>query len=173
MFVPGARPWAGLGKVQREFAKIADSLVSELDAGIVFIPFSGQVDCRMATEIASMMKHKESALVISHHSPREIMAIVGQMDIIIGMRLHSLIFASAMGVPIVGIIYQPKVKQFLKLIQQEKSGTDLERLEFESFMKQILSVWSSRNDIADNLRSRFETLRREEDLLLELKDLLI
>ena len=35
------------------------------------------------------------------------------------MRLHALIFAASQGVPLVGVVYDPKVSSFLKYMGQE------------------------------------------------------
>jgi polysaccharide pyruvyl transferase WcaK-like protein len=42
---------------------------------------------------------------------------VGQCDVLIGMRLHSLIYAAGRRVPLIGISYDPKIDHFLKRIK--------------------------------------------------------
>ena len=41
------------------------------------------------------------------------------MRVVVSMRLHALIFAAGQGVPLVGIVYDPKVSAFLKYIGQD------------------------------------------------------
>ena len=41
------------------------------------------------------------------------------MAAVVSMRLHGLIFAAGHGVPLVGIVYDPKVSSFLRYIGQE------------------------------------------------------
>ena len=41
------------------------------------------------------------------------------MSLVISMRLHTLIFASGQGVPVVGIVYDPKVSGFLDYLGQD------------------------------------------------------
>ena len=43
----------------------------------------------------------------------EVVAYTSQFDFILGMRLHSLIMAHAVGVPMIGLSYDPKVASFL------------------------------------------------------------
>ncbi len=50
--------------------------------------------------------------------PDEILAIISKCDLLIGMRLHSLVFAAISAVPMVGLSYDPKVEAFMKLIDQ-------------------------------------------------------
>ena len=49
----------------------------------------------------------------------EILALVRRMSLVISMRLHTLIFASGQGVPVVGIVYDPKVSGFLDYLGQD------------------------------------------------------
>ena len=41
------------------------------------------------------------------------------MEAVVSMRLHALIFAASQGVPLVGVVYDPKVSSFLKYMGQE------------------------------------------------------
>ena len=49
-----------------------------------------------------------------HHSSDVIIGMLGRMKLVCGMRLHSLIFATAGGAPVVGISYDVKVDSFIK-----------------------------------------------------------
>ena len=49
----------------------------------------------------------------------EILALVRRMSLVVSMRLHTLIFASGQGVPMVGVVYDPKVSGFLDYLGQE------------------------------------------------------
>jgi polysaccharide pyruvyl transferase CsaB len=50
-------------------------------------------------------------------SPLEMMKEISECDMIVGMRLHSLIFAACQSVPIVGVSYDPKIDRFLDILQ--------------------------------------------------------
>ena len=40
------------------------------------------------------------------------------MEMVVSMRLHALIFSSGQGVPVAGIVYDPKVSGFLDYLEQ-------------------------------------------------------
>ena len=65
------------------------------------------------------MMEEPSWLLESRWRPEELMGVIGQSELVISMRLHTLIFASGQGVPMVGIVYDPKVSGFLDYLGQD------------------------------------------------------
>ncbi|WP_332882030.1 polysaccharide pyruvyl transferase family protein [Methanosarcina horonobensis] len=57
------------------------------------------------------------------------MGIFGKMEMVIGMRLHSLIFSARMNVPMIGITYSGKVDEFLKMVEQDKWSLNYKEIE--------------------------------------------
>ena len=60
---------------------------------------------------------------IPGYSPEELAGIIGKATFTIGMRLHTLIFSAKMGVPFVGIEYDPKVKYYVDMLDMHLAGT--------------------------------------------------
>ena len=58
------------------------------------------------------------------------------MEIVVSMRLHALIFAAGQGIPLAGVVYDPKVSAFLRYIGQEQF-VDLEALTEEGLRQMI------------------------------------
>lgn len=61
-----------------------------------------------------------------------IIGALSRMQAVVSMRLHALIFAAGQGIPLAGVVYDPKVSAFLRYIGQENfqdlSSLTLERL---------------------------------------------
>ncbi|MHA6532697.1 polysaccharide pyruvyl transferase CsaB [Paenibacillus sp. BAC0078] len=55
--------------------------------------------------------------------PQQMLREVGQCDVLIGMRLHSLIYAAGRRVPLIGISYDPKIDHFLERVGCQPIGT--------------------------------------------------
>jgi len=54
----------------------------------------------------------------------------------VGMRLHALIFAAGQGIPLAGVVYDPKVSAFLRYIGQD-NFTDLDSLTEEKLLAMV------------------------------------
>lgn len=102
---------------ERNIARVADYLSSELGYAPVFIVMQYPVDVKAARAIISEMNEK-AYMIDANITDAEMLGIIGRLDAVIGERLHTLIYAAATGVPFVGIGYDPKVKSFMDYIGQ-------------------------------------------------------
>jgi polysaccharide pyruvyl transferase CsaB len=128
--------------LDRLLASVADELIFKYNAELVFLPFHKGVDEAFCRSIQLNMARR-SFLINSIHDPKEVKALVGQAELLIGMRLHSLVFASTYGIPLVGISYDPKVSKFLSQIGVN-SFTTIEELSEEQLLANIDEVMSRR-----------------------------
>lgn len=81
----------------------------------VWIPLKHPDDVTISKTIAERMDVKGYILTESY-SARELVGIIGACDLMIAMRLHSMIYASAVSTPAIGLSYDPKVSGFAKYI---------------------------------------------------------
>ena len=65
-----------------------------------------------------------------------IIGAFSRMEAVVSMRLHALIFAAGQGIPLAGVVYDPKVSAFLRYIGQDLF-TDLEVLTEENLRAMI------------------------------------
>lgn len=116
------RPWKGLEeKYIPIFAQIADYLYERQHLMPVFIPLNAKKDTKISRDIMNEMKY-HAVLVEDENSVMNLMSITGEAELVIGMRLHSLIYASVSRTPAIGIVYDPKVRNFIELTEQEDGG---------------------------------------------------
>lgn len=69
-------------------------------------------------------------------SASTMIGILSRMQIVFSMRLHALIFAAGQGIPLAGIVYDPKVSSFLRYIGQ-KEFCDLHALTIDILKKMV------------------------------------
>ncbi|MCX6645081.1 MAG: polysaccharide pyruvyl transferase family protein, partial [bacterium] len=94
-------------------ARAIDMTTSNLGGGVVLIPFHHPGDFEYAEIIRKHVNDKDSVVVVKgKYRPAEMLGLIGKCDLVVGMRLHSLIFAANMGVPFVAMSYDPKIDEF-------------------------------------------------------------
>lgn len=106
-----------LDEKYRALASTFDRLIKEKDSNIVFLIFRYPEDIDVANKVMGMMKYTAHVL-LRQCRPSDMLAAISKMDAVIGMRLHSLIFAAKAKVPCLGLSYDPKVARFQQLIGQ-------------------------------------------------------
>jgi polysaccharide pyruvyl transferase CsaB len=65
-----------------------------------------------------------------------IIGALSRMQAVVSMRLHALIFAAGQGIPLIGVVYDPKVSAFLRYIGQELFA-DLDALTADALTEMI------------------------------------
>lgn len=80
-------------------------------------------------------------------TPEQMLGVLGKCKLVVGMRLHSLIFAASAGVPFLGISYDPKVEQFIRAAGQEGIGLD----EMASLPEKVRKTWETRDELEARL----------------------
>lgn len=142
------RPW-GTGDV---VAPVVEAMQALGDAGAAFalLPMHPRVDLPVCEDAARRLGAR-AGVVRAALTPGEMMAVIGAMDLLIGARLHALIFAIATGVPPVGLSYDPKVAGLFA-----EAGLDtllpLEGLTAPRLAATIASASRRREELRDRLR---------------------
>jgi len=153
------RDWQGWQHYKEILAEISDAIVRELDARVIFLPMQYPEDVRTAKTVAAWTQ-EECVVLDDEYSTSELLSLVANMDLMIGVRLHALIFAGVMGVPMIGISYDPKVDRFLRSIG-EKPVNDLQDITTASVMKEVRRKWAARREFtagSANLLARMRIL---------------
>lgn len=83
-----------------------------------------------------------------------------RLDLVLGMRLHALIYSVSISVPVIGLIYDPKVQGFLEYVNQPSAG-NVSDLKLESLKKLIDEVWSNKTEIALQLSEGNRLLKQK------------
>lgn len=112
------REWPRSPKYLTEIAKAADCLIEEDGVEVAFLPMQWPEDGEAARKVQQMMTHK-AVLLEGEFLVQEHLSCIANLDVLIGVRLHGLIFAFVSGVPSVGISYDPKIGSFMELIDEK------------------------------------------------------
>ena len=153
------RPWPGFeGRVEL-LAKAADYAYETYGFTPLFLPIESRLDVGAAQQVARHMKAPHY-LLNDTGSSAHVIGLFARMQVVVSMRLHALVFAAGQGVPLVGVVYDPKISSFLDYIGQDLY-TDLNTLTLEGLTAHIDAAVSR---IGDNafLSQGVERLRSVE-----------
>ena len=132
----GLRQWKGFDQAAPKIARAAQDAWEQHGLIPVFIPMEYPKDCEAAQKV---IQHLHCPYYrISEQIPiSQTIAVLSRMSMVVGMRLHVLIFAAKNGVPSIGISYDMKVDAFLKSIGCEDAVLHVQSLTAEQLMGQI------------------------------------
>lgn len=116
---------------RRELNAIADALTDlarKRPVHLRFLPFYQPEDEHASQYIADKMGDITSyggkiSFYREEQQPQDMLLEVSRCDLILGMRLHSLIYAANQRVPLIGISYDPKIDHFLKRLDSAPIGS--------------------------------------------------
>ncbi|MBS7527008.1 polysaccharide pyruvyl transferase CsaB [Fusibacter paucivorans] len=94
---------------------LTDALAKQYE--VYYLPFYYKNDTKIYDDLHDKVG-EHVHFVVEKYQSQEFMSLVQNMDLLIGARLHSLIFALVAEVPFIGISYDPKIDNFLETISQ-------------------------------------------------------
>ncbi len=152
------RSWKVDGAYKAVIAKVCDDIIAK-GLKVVFLPMHYPFDITAGKEIASLMKEKPYIL----DRPldfREMLSLVSQTRLIMGMRLHFLIFGALLNIPMVGLSYDPKVDSFLRLVNMP-SGGSVNCLNYDKLSETVFQALETSDQLKSILADRVALLRKE------------
>jgi polysaccharide pyruvyl transferase CsaB len=152
---------------QKSLATGLDLFYEACTCEFVFIPFhtlkEHQIsdDVTVARAVRARMRQKNAAHLIGRDHPVEdIAGVVAACDLIVGARLHSIIFAASAGVPVVSLSYDPKVTQMMSQLRIGKYNLDLKEYTSTNLCSRMLEAWGNRQVLAKYLLATTELLKK-------------
>ncbi|WP_066633887.1 polysaccharide pyruvyl transferase CsaB [Desulfolucanica intricata] len=152
------RPWKKLTAYRRVIADLAGDYTRQ-GFQVLIVPMHHSADLEVSREIAKLVG-KDCAVLDKNYNFLDLLEIIANLDVLIGMRLHFLIFGALLNVPIVGIAYDPKVSSFLELVDMPLGGY-VESLEYEQLSAVIKEVLDAPEQVREKLKARVKALRKE------------
>ena len=140
----------------REVERCILWLREEYGADSVLIPFFHDEDVCVCQAVAEHLEGQAGCLRKKYLS-EETLSIIGCMDVLVGVRLHSLIYAAIMGVPMIGISYDPKVDSFLASIDRPTPFT-VEDFTLEKFQTVFRETLERREELQSSTARRLDSL---------------
>ncbi|WP_313638619.1 polysaccharide pyruvyl transferase CsaB [Paenibacillus sp.] len=139
---------------RKELDVLAQGLIKanrEVPLHLRFLPFHAPSDNEDSRYVMEKLKGSiteyggQVSICEDAIHPQHMLREVGQCDVLIGMRLHSLIYAAGRRVPLIGISYDPKIDHFLDRIQCHPVGAT-NTLDAEQVAAEIVHLLGTAED---------------------------
>jgi polysaccharide pyruvyl transferase CsaB len=138
-----------------------------LDTKLLLLPLQKKQDMEPLEKFAQLWRQKNRQVEFIEtdeiQKPSQWLAVLSELDLLVGMRLHALIMALKSGVPVVGIAYDPKVRHVLTQFEQgilnlskDGEGTG----SFNEWLPTMQHAIASRAQLARRAREEAESAKK-------------
>lgn len=171
------RPWENTKDIVNEIKKACEIIASNYDYEILFIPCHFYSDLKIMKEV---LKHIDNDFKNKIHIldkylyVNEYLSLIGNLEFLIGMRLHALIFSVLMGVPVIGLSYDPKIDNFMSMIGKNKV-LNVSNIDFNDIINEVNYLTSNIDKEKQNVELKRNELSKivgvHNKILVDLIDL--
>ena len=146
---------------RRGLLEFLNGVTGELGARVLFIPMNPVTDAALMVGLRQEMAQPGRAAVLEErYDPGAILAVAGRLNVILSSRLHLLIFASIVHVPIIGISRGSKVDNFLAPFGLRAAGS-VDDCDFTAVLAETARLLAGQDAFATTSRRvRAELLAR-------------
>ncbi len=160
----------------QRLASIIDQLIEDHNANIWLLPFqaypddfrrqySPPVDDEVAiAQVSQLSCYPERLKQYKRFSNlEELITCLSNLDLMVGTRLHSIILAAGLGIPVIAIEYAPKIRGFMAEIQQLDYCLALDSLTPQQSVALIAKILNNWLAIRQQLCQAVESYRARMD----------
>ncbi len=128
-------------------------------------PYPAQDDRAPARRILPRLADLQPSVTLVEEAlpPALLKAVYGQMDLFIGTRMHSNIFALGMGVPVIAIGYQHKTRGIARMLGVEAWALDIQETGAQALIDRLTALWEGREALRAGLRASIPALAAQAD----------
>lgn len=90
----------------------------------------------------------------------DVLAIIQKAELVVGMRLHTLIYAASCAVAAIGLVYDPKVKGFLDYVGQ-KLYVDTDGFSAGQLTAAVEQYFENRDELRQSMRQNSKKLKEK------------
>ncbi len=145
---------------ESQIAQALDRFLERHGGFAVFVPLQDLKrglldDAAVAERVRDRMQRSgQSVILPAQRTAREKAGVLAACDLVLGMRLHALIFALRAGVPSVGLVYDPKVRLAMEQAGCESYTLDLASASAQLLTDQLERAYRDREEIHSLLADR-------------------
>jgi len=149
--VISVRPWKeNDAEFEQKIAKICNYATEKHGILPLFLPMQPSFDSAISNNILNKIEKLNGKILTKHLSVEEILGIISKAEFVIGMRLHTLIYSASMAIPVVGLVYDPKVGAFMDDVSQSYKQ-NVENIDVNAICGYIDEIVQERDQISAKL----------------------
>ena len=155
------RPWEGSEHLLRQLQVVIGRLLTEYHARVVLIPMHYPGDDAITEQLRQRFSPDDKVAIlpqVDHAS--QLISLMGCLDLLIGVRLHALVFAAIACTPAIAISYDPKVDHFAERMEQMSVGA-LEHMEAEALWDAVTASLANQEALRKRAAELSMGLHRE------------
>lgn len=135
-----------------------DKIVNENSSRIKFLSTS-TMDYSVQNAVKDLMENSESVDIPEVHSYQELIYETSKVDILIGMRMHSLIFATLVEKPVCSMNYNPKVTNYMKQLEMEHHSHEIIDLNEKTLYDSVNEILNNYNHYQEMQKYNLKKLK--------------
>ena len=155
--VISVREWENKESYLKDIAKFCEDMNLN-GLSIKLLPMHGRLDEEVSKVLASMLSFDVEILSYNMNIESKLNYIKNS-KLMVGMRLHALIFAGNVSTPMIGISYDPKIDSYLNLVNQPCIGNVKDGIDSNILTKTALSIINNYEDVKYNLKCNTSNLK--------------
>jgi polysaccharide pyruvyl transferase CsaB len=157
------KPYSEMHHRRKSMASIYDKIITKYNRKIMFVP-TVKTDIEVYSQINELISVENQSLIKEYRTEFDyVFSLLFSSEILIGMRLHSLILATIIGIPFVPISYCGKVKSFLEMIDMPDFYLDVETIGKPEFENTLLlnfdKIYNNKQYYSNLLLEKSQTYR--------------
>jgi polysaccharide pyruvyl transferase CsaB len=141
-------------------------IVEQSHVQLRFLPFQMPADLKASQYVIDLLgetyRNRITLLTDAIH-PQDMLSEVGQCDLVIGVRLHSLIYAANYAIPMVGISYDPKIDQFLHQLQMTATA-QTDHIDPHKVAEEAIQLLENKQTWIDHKKPLIEQMKKKSHL---------
>jgi colanic acid/amylovoran biosynthesis protein len=151
----------------QSMAQLADYVIENIGARVIFIPNEisprrSVDDTHISQLVMEKMKRKPEGILVpvEGYTPQQVKAIIGQCDVVIAARYHTIIASLSQGIPVLAIGWHAKYAAALSLVGQDEYICPVRSLELDNLMSSFDDLWQSRERIKEKINNAIPDILR-------------
>ena len=153
-----------------DLAKLCDYMVTTHGIYPLFVPMQYPEDTEISKTVMSLMT-EPSYIINRELSVPEMFSVLSEAELLIGMRLHSLIYATTLAIPAMPLCYDPKISAFMESLNQP-DRINVENFDLDMAKELLTTIINERNMRSEDLKKTNavlkETAQKNADYAIEL-----